>query len=38
MRFRNYYNSLVNGSLRTPPRYDEARRDYAEALRARTRI
>lgn len=38
MRIREYYNSLVTGSRRTHPCYDEARRDYAEAIRARTRI
>jgi hypothetical protein len=38
MRIRDYYNSLVTGSRRGTPRYDEARRDFTEALRARTRI
>lgn len=38
MRIRDYYNALLDGSRRTHPRYDEARRDYTEAIRARTRI
>ncbi len=38
MRIRDYYNSLVSAGRRGHPRYDEARRDYAEAVRLRHRI
>lgn len=38
MRIRDYYNSLVAAGRRGHPRYDEARRDYAEAVRARIRL
>jgi len=43
MPVRDYYNAILNAGKRPhprfgQPRFDEARRDYADALRARARI
>ncbi len=38
MRIRDYYNSILANPRRGHPRYEEARRDYTDALRARLTV
>lgn len=37
MKLREYVDGLVRQNRSGTPRYDEARRDYLEAMRQRTR-
>lgn len=38
MRLRDYVEGVLRHPRRGGPRYDEARRDYHEAMRARIRV